>query len=136
MTTTTTTHPRQDIDHTAECALLSVNELCVSGGCSLVLSFSAAETARYLELLRLCDSRSARTIRTRLDDQYAPRLQDVLTAVRSVNKTDVLTLAGRFGSVRGIMQATQRQMAACPGFGRAGKKARRLWDTVHADWST
>lgn len=38
-----------------------------------------------------------------------------MTTVRSINKTDAMTLATTFGSVRGIMTANRAQLAQCPG---------------------
>lgn len=55
---------------------------------------------------------------------------DVLTCVRSLNKTDVLTLLSHFGSVAGILTASIEQLSMCPGFGE--KKVRRLWEALHA----
>lgn len=59
----------------------------------------------------------------------AAAVSEVLTSVRAINKTDVLTLLSHFGSVAGIMLATPEALAMCPGFGE--KKVRRLWDALH-----
>lgn len=44
-----------------------------------------------------------------------PRVSAALTTIRSINKTDAVTLASTFGSVRGIMQASKAELAQCPG---------------------
>ncbi|CAG8806952.1 13485_t:CDS:2, partial [Dentiscutata erythropus] len=40
-----------------------------------------------------------------------------LTQIRSVNKTDVVTLASSFGSLKRIMNASSDELAMCPGLG-------------------
>lgn len=54
---------------------------------------------------------------------------EVLTCVRSVNRTDSLTLLSGCGSVAGIMSASRETLAQCPGLG--DKKVGRLWDALH-----
>jgi DNA integrity scanning protein DisA with diadenylate cyclase activity len=43
------------------------------------------------------------------------RLADVLTTVRSVNKTDVITLATAFGSLKDVAAASREDLLQCPG---------------------
>ena len=65
--------------------------------------------------------------------EFLPRLSEVLTAVRSVNKSDVATLLGTFGSLNGIANASMEEMALCPGIGE--KKVERLYDALHEPFS-
>ena len=46
------------------------------------------------------------------------------TSVKSVNKTDAVTLISVFGSLEGIVQASIEDLTLCPGFGP--HKAQRL----------
>jgi DNA excision repair protein ERCC-1 len=55
--------------------------------------------------------------------------ETVLTNVRSVNKTDVVTLLEVFGSFGGICQADEQQLVLCPGLG--DKKVKRLYQALH-----
>ena len=48
----------------------------------------------------------------------------LLTNVRGVNKTDVITLASNFGSLKEIVSAPAESLLACPGLGE--KKVKRL----------
>lgn len=52
------------------------------------------------------------------------QLTSALTSIKSVNKTDVVTLATNFGSLKRIAQATSDELSDCPGMG--GTKTRRL----------
>jgi DNA excision repair protein ERCC-1 len=56
-------------------------------------------------------------------------LFDCLTSVRSVNKTDAVTLANNFGSLKNLMEASLEELSILPGFGE--KKVKRLHDTFH-----
>ena len=75
-------------------------------------------------------ARPRSAIQQRLGDAYLPRVQDALTRVRPLNKTDVLTLLSTFGSVAGVFAATPQQLALCPGFGE--KKVKRLLEVLQA----
>ena len=64
------------------------------------------ECARYLETLRAYEQRPADAIQGRTEADYLSRLTAVLTTVRGVNKTDVLTLGNKFGTAADIFAAT------------------------------
>ena len=66
----------------------------------------------------------------RVNEDYMPRLADVLTCVRSVNKTDSATVASNFGSLKALAAASREELALCPGLG--GKKVERLFSALHA----
>ena len=52
------------------------------------------------------------------------KLVDALTTVKSVNKTDAVTLMNTFGSLENITKASVEDLTLCPGFGP--QKAQRL----------
>ncbi|KXJ26771.1 DNA excision repair protein ERCC-1 [Exaiptasia diaphana] len=56
-------------------------------------------------------------------------LQDCLTTVKGINKTDVLTLSSTFGTLAGITSASQDDLTFLPGFGEV--KASRLQNILH-----
>lgn len=64
-----------------------------------------------------------------VDDDYVGKLQDCFGVVRSVNKSDVLTLASNFGSLKAICDASAGEMALCPGLG--DKKVARIHEALH-----
>lgn len=59
-----------------------------------------------------------------MQDDYLAKMTDCLTHIKSVNKTDVLTLLSTFGSLKQIADAKTEQLAMCPGFG--DQKVKRL----------
>ena len=61
-------------------------------------------------------------------DPYS-KLIDALTSVKSVNKTDAVTLLTTFGSLENIVKASIEDLTLCPGFGP--QKAQRLHKVLH-----
>lgn len=49
--------------------------------------------------------------------------------MRSVNKTDAMTLITRFGTLENIIKASEIRLAECPGFGVT--KAKKLYTALH-----
>lgn len=60
---------------------------------------------------------------------YVFQLVDALTTVRSVNRTDAMTLLSTFGSLEKVIEASEEEVALCPGFGP--QKATRLHKVLH-----
>ena len=84
---------------------------------------------RYLETFKAYEKKSASCIQERVVSEFIPQLTDVLTTIRSINKSDVLILANTFGTLASIMAASQEQLARCPGLGE--KKVKRLYEAFH-----
>ncbi len=55
---------------------------------------------------------------------YKIQLTEALTQIKSVNKTDTMTLLSHFGSFKEIAHASPEALASCPGFGN--QKMRRV----------
>ena len=126
-----------------------LNKICAFNKCTLMVGWSYAECARYIETYHAYDKKPATMIQQRLGSgggagsrsssdfftgadpgaTYMAQLTDVLTAVRAVNKTDVVTLASTFGSLRGICAASEEQLRSVPGLGP--RKVKRLWAALH-----
>lgn len=91
---------------------------------TIMLAWSHEEAGRYLETFKAYEHKSPDIIRERTADDYMAKLTESLTQIRSVNKTDVLTLKSTFGSLEHIINAPTEALALCPGFGE--QKVRRL----------
>ncbi|KAJ3110003.1 ssDNA endonuclease and repair protein rad10 [Phlyctochytrium bullatum] len=105
-------------------SLRELTKGCILGGFTLFLSWSNADAGRYIEIFKLNEHRSADLIKERVDQDTLSRLTDCLTQIKSVNRTDVVTLVSTFGSLRNIMNATPEELSLCPGFG--DQKVRRV----------
>ncbi|KAM3574267.1 hypothetical protein VYU27_003748, partial [Nannochloropsis oceanica] len=67
--------------------LLEINKLAIRENCTLLLAWSTAEAARYLETYKAYENKSAESIQERVDDNYASRPASGLTTIRGINKT-------------------------------------------------
>ncbi|CAN0188413.1 unnamed protein product [Ectocarpus sp. 4 AP-2014] len=117
-----------DVDD-SETPLLEINKMAVFNDFTLVLAWSLQEAARYLETYKAYEHKSADSIQEKVDDDFLGKLQDCFGVVRSVNKSDVLTLASNFGSLKAVCDATAGELSLCPGLGE--KKVARIHEALH-----
>eukprot|EP00741_Cyanophora_paradoxa_P001338 tig00000480_g1294.t1 len=110
-------------------SIQEISRLAINEQWTLILAFSFEEAGRYLETFRAYETKGPESIQERPESDYLAKLQDVLTQIRAVNKTDVLTLAQTFGSLKAIMNASMDELALCPGLGE--KKVRRIYEAFH-----
>ena len=112
-----------DIDNHQD-SIRELTKTAVVHDITIMLAWSHEEAGRYLETYKAFEHKSPDIIRERSVDDYMAKLTECLTQVRSVNKTDVLTLMSTFGSFERIINAPTEALALCPGFGE--QKVRRL----------
>lgn len=116
-------------DEDNQAALTELNKIAFATNFTMIQAWSNQECARYLETFKAYENKSSSSIQAREETEFMPRLQKVMTTVRSVNKTDVTTLMDVFGSFSGICAADEAQLMLCPGIG--GKKLKRLLQVLH-----
>ncbi|MCD7455104.1 Excision repair cross-complementation group 1 [Datura stramonium] len=109
--------------------LLEVTRTSLLHDCTLLCGWSLEECGRYLETVKVYENKPADLIQGQMDGDYLSRLNHALTAIRHVNKTDVVTLGSTFGSLSHVMDASMEDLARCPGIGE--RKVKRLHDTFH-----
>lgn len=109
--------------------LREINRISALSEITLLLAWSLDEAGRYIECLKTNEFKQPDGIKERVEDNYMARLTNSLTSIRSVNKTDVLTLSANFGSLKGISKATVEKLALCPGVGDL--KAQRIYKAFH-----
>ena len=109
--------------------LVDLHKLTLINGWTFILVWSSEEAARYLETYLTYENKQADNIQARVEGDYLSRLTDVLTTIRSVNRTDVATMSTSLGSLASMMQAAPEQIALCPGVG--DKKVQRIVDAFH-----
>lgn len=105
-------------------ALEALAKFCVVHNLSLLLAWSNDEAARYLETLKSYEHKSADQLQEHVAKDYISQLTSVLTTVKSVNKTDVVTLSSTFGCLKDIANVGVDDLRLCPGIGDL--KAERL----------
>ena len=99
----------------------------------MILAWSEEEAARYLETFKALDGKDATSIQKRASNNVVDQMTDVLTTCKPMNKTDAATVWEHFGSLKGIAQASQDELALCPGLGKV--KTQRLFAALHKPFS-
>ncbi|XP_054643775.1 DNA excision repair protein ERCC-1 [Dunckerocampus dactyliophorus] len=110
-------------------ALKELARICIMADCTLILAWSPEEAGRYLETYKSYEKKPADLLKEQVEKDYLSKVTDCLTTVKSINKTDAITLLSTFSSLEGIISASKEDLLLCPGLGP--QKARRLYDVLH-----
>ncbi|XP_040913310.1 DNA excision repair protein ERCC-1 [Toxotes jaculatrix] len=110
-------------------ALKELARICIMADCTLILAWSPEEAGRYLETYKSYEKKPADLLKEQVEKDYLSKVTDCLTTVKSINKTDAITLLSTFSSIEGIISASKEDLVLCPGLGP--QKARRLYDVLH-----
>jgi DNA excision repair protein ERCC-1 len=121
-----------DVDDCAN-SLLYLNKLGVTNSLTVILAWSEAEAARYLESYKAFDGKDASSIQKRESNNIADQVADFVTACKPCSKTDAATVWQHFGKIRSIVHASKDELALCPGLGPV--KVQRLHDALHRPFS-
>ncbi|KAI8088166.1 excision repair cross-complementing 1-like protein, partial [Thamnidium elegans] len=109
-------------------SLQEINRAAILSDFTLMLAWSLEEAGRYLESYRWLQNKTPDFIREKVQDEYLAKMTDCLTSIKSVNKTDVLTLLSTFGCLKNIVDAKTEALAMCPGFGEQKvKRLQQVW---------
>uniref|UniRef100_A0A8D0H063 ERCC excision repair 1, endonuclease non-catalytic subunit n=1 Tax=Sphenodon punctatus TaxID=8508 RepID=A0A8D0H063_SPHPU len=81
-------------------ALKELAKICILADCTLILAWSPEEAGRYLETYKAYEQKPADLLKEKVDQDFLSRVTDCLTSVKSVNKTDTLSLLSAFGAKR------------------------------------
>mmetsp|Transcript_5250 Transcript_5250/g.7645 ORF Transcript_5250/g.7645 Transcript_5250/m.7645 type:complete len:223 (+) Transcript_5250:569-1237(+) len=114
--------------------LLFLNKLAVLNNMTLILTWSNEEAARYLETFKAFEAKDASLIQKKEQSNFNDRIIDILTSIRSVNKTDSAQLMSQSGSFKSLVSASMDEISLCPGIGE--KKVRRLHDAFNKPFSS
>lgn len=90
---------------------------------TVILCWSAAEAARYLELYKSYENANFSAIRGQQSTNYADKLVEFVTVPRSLNKSDAVALVANFGSLKNAINAEPEQLSMMGGWG--GVKVKR-----------
>uniref|UniRef100_A0A6I8PLS8 DNA excision repair protein ERCC-1 n=1 Tax=Xenopus tropicalis TaxID=8364 RepID=A0A6I8PLS8_XENTR len=110
-------------------SLKELAKICILSDCTLILSWSPEEAARYLETYKCYEQKPADVLKERTEKDLMSRMAECLTTVKYVNKTDSCTLFTTFGTLFDLANASREDLSLCPGLGP--QKAKRLYDTFH-----
>lgn len=76
----------------------------------IVLAWSEQEAARYLETFKVFEGKDASSIQKRGEQNFTDQMANLLSSVRSVNKTDSAHLLSQFGSLKALVSAPMKML--------------------------
>ena len=91
---------------------------------TLMLAWNIEEAAAILETYKLFETKPPDMIMEKSGSEPHEKIVEALTSVKSVNRTDAVTLLGTFKTLSNIISASADDLALCPGFGP--NKAQKL----------
>ncbi|GHJ90227.1 hypothetical protein NliqN6_6629 [Naganishia liquefaciens] len=106
-----------------------ITKICLINEMTVITAWTTDEAATYLATYKAFEHKPPDMLKERTHRDYPGQLSSVLTSVRGVNKTDVITLGTNFGSFKNMTHATPEQLGLCPGLGEV--KVRRLYDAFN-----
>ncbi|OTB13251.1 hypothetical protein K445DRAFT_76499 [Daldinia sp. EC12] len=110
-----------------EDSLRELSKTSLINNVTIILCWSAAEAARYLELYKSYEHANFSAIKGQQATSYAEKLVEFVTVPRGINKADAITLVSAFGSLKNAVNADPEQVAVINGWGE--KKVKR-WCSV------
>lgn len=111
-----------------EASIKELSKTSLVNNVTVVLCWSAAEAARYLELYKSYEKASFGAIRGQQPSSYGEKLVEFVTVPRSLNKSDAVALVSNFGSLRNAVNADAEQLGMLSGWG--GIKVKRWTEAV------
>ncbi|KAI1429808.1 mating-type switching protein swi10 [Xylaria sp. FL1777] len=110
-----------------EDSLRELSKTSLINNVTIILCWSAAEAARYLELYKSYEHANFNAIKGQQATSYAEKLAEFVTVPRGINKADAISLVSAFGSIKNAVNADPEQVAIISGWGE--KKVKR-WCSV------
>ncbi|KAG9237116.1 putative mating-type switching protein swi10 [Amylocarpus encephaloides] len=111
-----------------EDSLRELSKTSLVNNVTVVLCWSAAEAARYVELYKSYEHSNPTAIRGTESRGYAEKMVEFITIPRSINKTDAVSLVSAFGSIKAAVNARPEEIAIVGGWGE--KKVKRWCGVV------
>jgi DNA excision repair protein ERCC-1 len=112
---------------THEDSLKELSKTSLVNNVTVILCWSAAEAARYVELYKSYEHANASAIKGVESKSYAEKMVDFVTVPRSINKTDAVSIVSAFGSIKAAVNARPEEISVVSGW---GEKKVRKWCTV------
>ncbi len=109
-------------------AIQELDRFSVLHSLCIILAWSIDEAARYLETYKAYENKGPEQLQERVAKDYMSVLTNALTTIKSVNKTDAVTIASTFGCLKDLARAPLDDIRLCPGFGE--RKAERLFSLL------
>ncbi|XP_035702254.1 DNA excision repair protein ERCC-1 isoform X2 [Folsomia candida] len=109
--------------------LKTLSHIAMLADLTILMAHGAEEAAKILENYKVYENKPPELIQEKQDPSIMQQVIDSLTSIRSVNKTDAMTLLRVFGSLDSLIEASPDKIALCPGIGP--QKAQRIFSALH-----
>ncbi|XP_032678866.1 DNA excision repair protein ERCC-1 [Odontomachus brunneus] len=109
--------------------LKHLTRISILADITIMLAWSVEDAGKIIETYKRYEIKPPDDIMERSDSAPHQKLISALTTVRSVNKTDAMTLLSTFSTLDNIVRAQPNTLALCPGFGL--HKAQKLYKALH-----
>ncbi|ODQ49715.1 excision repair protein, partial [Saitoella complicata NRRL Y-17804] len=107
-----------------EDSLKALTKISIISDLTIVLAWSPAEAGRYLETFKSFESKPPTLIQGKQSTTYIEGVVEMMTSIRSVNKSDAMSLLANFGSVKRAINAEGEEVGLIGGWG--DQKVRRF----------
>ncbi|KAI1453299.1 restriction endonuclease type II-like protein [Annulohypoxylon moriforme] len=105
-----------------EDSLRELSKTSLINNVTIILCWSAAEAARYLELYKSYEHANFNAIKGQQATSYGEQLVEFVTVPRGINKADAISLVSAFGSLKNAINADPEQVAVIGGWGETKVK--------------
>lgn len=116
-----------DIENHEE-SLRELSKTSLINNVTIMLTWSAQEAGRYLELFKTFEHAAPTSIKAQQSSTYSDSMVEFITVPRSINKTDAVGLVSNFGSIRTAINAGPEEIGMIAGWGT--KKVQRWCNSV------
>lgn len=112
--------------HDSNHSLKEMIKICSLGDFALMCAWSYEDAGHILDSYKCFEHKSPESIMDKKivnkTSQYQCNL-DALTAIKTINKTDALSLLSTFNTLENIVKSTKLQLNVCPGLGSTKAEA-------------
>jgi len=82
--------------------------LCVYSEFTLIVTRSEREAARYLETYFSLENKPTDVLREKTEQDYVSQVENALTSIPSINKTDAMQLISNFKTFHALVNADKK----------------------------
>nr|CAG4647336.1 EOG090X0BTB [Megafenestra aurita] len=107
-----------------------LTKICLLADLTLLLAWSAHEAGKIIETYKVFEHKPPDLIMEKTENSSTfSGITDALTSIKSINRTDAITLMTKFQTLQNIYNASEEDLSLCPGLGP--QKAKRLFRVLH-----
>nr|CAG4635016.1 EOG090X0BTB [Alona affinis] len=106
-----------------------LTKMCLLADMTLLLAWDAQEAGKIIETYKVFEHKPPDLIMEKQESNLVSRISDALTSIKSVNRTDSITLLSNFQTLQRIYEASEEDLSLCPGIGP--QKAKRIYRVLH-----